>query len=661
MGHAVDPVSPTPAGAEQYLTRNASLLRYVKPPAFTPLPLGEVKPSGWLLDWCRAADNGITGHADELDPLFKNGWLTDPKTNMARELMQPGDKPKGYVLEQSAYWIDGAVRLGHLLDDQALLAKCQVRFDAILKRVEAGQPPMNLNQDMWQKGEKWAHWPMAVMGRAMIAQFSATGDPRYLRALEKIYANYCSHNIDQKTFSLIQHDGRQLENIEVMFEAYRLGGNVQLRDEAIAALQSQSNEITERLAWHEADIVAGKIDKQFYGIKYGHGVTLNESSKLPAIGYLYTGNPDWLRFSEASYEDMEKNEMLPYGVTSAHEQLGGVGPFSATELCNTIDYAWSNIWLLRITGNPDYGDRVERDFFNAAPGGISPDFTRHVYMIYPNRIDRLHPEQPLQKPGRYTHPEFAPKQFPLCCTGNLSRELPNYVMHLWMSSSDGGLAATLYGPSETKTTVAGVKVALSTKTDYPFADTIAISVSPEQPVAFPLHLRVPAWCAKPVLAINGEPQTPEIEKGFILVKRTWKTGDMVQLTLSREPVVLAGVCVDQRPYASVFYGPLLFALQIPTVAGDLNTPQPGADFQYALTPGSTVSVVHHSMPSPWSWGAPPPLELAIKAVATDFGPDLGLSKTTVPWDSSKTKDLTLVPFGSTAYRVSMFGVTEATR
>lgn len=49
--------------------------RTLHPPAFTPLPLGEVKQAGLLLDWRRSAANDITGHTDELDPLFEKGWL----------------------------------------------------------------------------------------------------------------------------------------------------------------------------------------------------------------------------------------------------------------------------------------------------------------------------------------------------------------------------------------------------------------------------------------------------------------------------------------------------------------------------------------------------------------------------------------------------------
>ena len=619
------------------------------PPAFTPLRLGEVKPAGWLRDWCQDAAHGITGHADELDPLFARGWM-DADIKATGTGAQAGDKMVGYALEQAGYWVDGAVRLAHLIDDDALLAKCRLRFETVLNRVEAGNPPVP-KTNLWLAGETWGHWPMAIMGRAMLAEYSFTGDDRYMRALERIYANYPQYNAGKK-FSLINHQGRQLMNIEVMCEAYRLGGDARLRDDAMTVLRQQSDEIKTRLGWHEQGIAIGKTDVHFYSVPFGHAVTLNESAKLPAIGYLYTGMVDWLRFSEAYFADMEKNEMMPYGLTSAHEHLAGIGPFSCSELCNAIDYSWSAIWLLRVTGNSTYADRVERAMFNAAPSGIAPDFKTHQYFLSPNRIDAQHP-------GRYKvggSPSFEPKQFPLCCTGNLSRLLPDYVMHLWMASRDGGLAATLYGPSDTRTRVAGVNVVLATRTEYPFRNDVAIRLSPDKPVRFPLHLRVPGWCSHPVLAINDRPQPVTVENGFIRVHREWKAGDVVRLSFPNQPRILTGVCADGAPFTSVSYGPLLFALPIPTVGNDLNQPQLGVSWQFALSPASAVEVQTQPMPKHWSWQATP-VRLNVSAGVANFGNDLSLPPQPVVGMNKPIK-VTLVPIGSTAFRVSMFGVVK---
>ena len=49
-------------------------------------------------------------------------------------------------------------------------------------------------------------------------------------------------------------------------------------------------------------------------------------------------------------------------------------------------------------------------------------------------------------------------------------------------------------------------------------------------VSFPLYFRIPAWCAKPRIAVNGAPvdAAPD-EKGFVRIARDWAGGDTVEL------------------------------------------------------------------------------------------------------------------------------------
>ena len=42
-----------------------------------------------------------------------------------------------------------------------------------------------------------------------------------------------------------------------------------------------------------------------------------------------------------------------------------------------------------------------------------------------------------------------------CCVGAVNRIVPNYIIHMWMATGDGGLAATLYGPCTVSALVGG--------------------------------------------------------------------------------------------------------------------------------------------------------------------------------------------------------------
>ena len=139
--------------------------------AFQPLPLGSVKPSGWLRMQLELQADGLSGHLDEFWPDIKDSaWL--------------GGKAEGW--ERVPYWLDGMVPLAYLLDDPALKAKVKKFIDYILDH----QHP-----DGWlgPVGDTAGHkpydvWPLFPLFKAFTQYQEATGDPRIIPALLKCAA-----------------------------------------------------------------------------------------------------------------------------------------------------------------------------------------------------------------------------------------------------------------------------------------------------------------------------------------------------------------------------------------------------------------------------------------------------------------------------------------
>ena len=175
-----------------------------------------------------------------------------------------------------------------------------------------------------------------------------------------------------------------------------------------------------------------------------------------------------------------------------------------------------------------------------------------------------------------------------------------------------------------------------------------------------------------------EPNT----RGFVRVSRSWQLGDTVRLHFPMIPVVRTGrdessgthlevahratpVTIRENnnmrgvPYASISYGPLLFALPIPDTT-DANTPDPAAQWKYALDvqdPGLTVE--RYAMPSRWDWPLAAPLKLRVNAIPIEWQPD-PKAPLLPPLPAEKAKgqeSVTLVPYGCTKFRISMFPVT----
>ena len=182
----------------------------------------------------------------------------------------------------------------------------------------------------------------------------------------------------------------------------------------------------------------------------------NESTIPWAVGYLWTGDPAYLNATCRWYEIIERGDdgMQPHGVPVCDENTGPTGSFARDRKRATSPaYMWSQITLLRVSGQGLMGDRVERAFFNAAPAAVSRDFKTHVYHQTPNRVNAtmlgggrfnynkthrplvLHrgaEPLPAELPGphvdghlrqrlgrrRFTAPARSPRSWPIACRSN---------------------------------------------------------------------------------------------------------------------------------------------------------------------------------------------------------------------------------------------------
>jgi hypothetical protein len=102
---------------------------------------------------------------------------------------------------------------------------------------------------------------------------------------------------------------------------------------------------------------------------------------------------------------------------------------------------------------------------------------------------------------------------------------------------------------------------ISLLTDYPFQDTIRLKLALPSVAAFPLYLRVPRWCGKISLQIDGKAvDVKPSPLSYIKIVRQWANGDAVTLRLPMKVSVRNWAA--NKDSVSVDYGPLSFALKI---------------------------------------------------------------------------------------------------
>lgn len=684
-----DNVSPTSFASEP--EQKSSAVNYGRPfepptrPAFIPLPPGQIEPTGWLRDWAIAVRDGYTGHADEVDLAFKQAWAADYK--MTGDKLTFWDQG-AWPYEGGGYWFDGLTKLAYALHDQSLIQKAQSRFAPVIENMNDHgilfmwwldrNKPVDMESVIRHAGGEanaWPIWANGLFGRALTSYYLASENKKALRALELAYGGDLCWTRKEVAPN----------NVWSAFETYTWSGNEAVKKALTDFFNTYKIEPPADPSVRMIDIWYNRPpdEKRPWFKQPNHGVFFNESTIPWAVGYLWTGDRAYLDAPLRWYDIIERGDdgMQPHGVPVSDENAGPTGSLRGSETCSVAGFIWSQITLLRVSGEGRLADRVERAVFNAGPAVASRDCKTHVYHQTPNRLIA----------SAYGGPAFCyhKTQSPLCCTAAQNRILPNYLAHLWMATYDNGLAAVHYGPCKV-TALAGdrVPVELECRTDYPFNDTIKIAVNPAHEAEFPLSFRIPSWCENPEILLNGEVFKAAADaRGFVRIARLWKPGDRIRLQFPMTTLVKMGHDnnAEDTPYATVSYGPLLFALPIPDTT-DANTPDDSAKWNYAFdaSPDSKkfdITVVRSSMPEKWNWQLDAPLSLEISAQRFDWNPALrpALKVNPVgPNDASPfqpdiimtqlpqkpitggapSETVRLVPYGCTKFRVSMFPITD---
>ncbi|UDQ98985.1 beta-L-arabinofuranosidase domain-containing protein [Lentisphaerota bacterium WC36G] len=644
---------------------------------FERLPMGSIKPQGWLWNVAEMQSENYSRELEKHDKIFRNeGWFSSVKTNDKRQTWWP--------YEQTGYFIDGTIRMGAMLDDNNIEHRAVVAIDRAVERSKKDPrgyyyiDQKNIKKVMFKENSNVAnrnpeypnghYWAVACFNRGVLALYEQTGDKKYLDMLEKMYLNFPLFNRpnDKNPITPIElHNSRRLVNIEVMFDVYRYTGNKKILEKALDILKRNESGMVRQ--WNE--------QKDFSTTMCVHGVTYNEMAKQYATAYSWTGNKDYLNASVNAYEQMQKYNMLPIGVNSSNEYFRGDQAFQAAETCNSADFLWANAKMFEVTGNSIYLDRLEKVFFNAGFGVLSDDFSKYAYVQVANALPKLKISG--HKPASMTQMKHVHR--PACCAGNITRILPNYVSTMVMRK-DNGLAIGLYGPATVKSyTPSGNEVNITMKTNYPFTEDINISVEPKaENDNFTLSMRIPKWCKNPSIEVNGDIVPVKIDKnGFASVSRKWNAGDYVYLKLAMTPEINTGketyiktlakkpfprheVKETNRPYATVNYGPLLFAF-----TGDKNE-----KFNYALNVNEVkllaVKRDEEALNENFSFNRknPSPLKIIAKLQPINYSFGRYNRSFTMPGkiyevDTSKQKEFNLVPYSyATKYRMSMFPVAE---
>lgn len=524
---------------------------------YAELNFSQIKAAGWAKEYLNTQATGLTCKLGSIGhPFTLPSWdATRQEADSTLEHFIGGlnSKNDAWVpFEQTGYWIDGAIRAGHLADNEALLTLGKSK---IYSAIENAQENGFIGPKYLEGGLTWPH---AVYFRALMAEYTATGDQAILDAMVRHFLRRPitdAYEIDDLRIISV----RQSAEIESVLWIYGQTG-----DARFLQMAEDSYEVFNRIFSDDtgAEPHCKMFDVTLPGMlgnqkaRNNHGVTYCEICKLAAILHLYTGKELYKKAAVNAFDKAVRDNMIIDGVISSTEYLNGnEDSWAMHETCVVSDMTWALGYLYMITGDSKYGDWIENAVFNAGLGSVDDDFKSNQYFSCPNQVianDRCNHAKFYRG---HEWMSFAPKKLGGCCAGNVNRFMPNFIYRSWMRS-ENRLSAVCYCPSTVTVDINRQPVTIREITDYPFENTVRFQIETSSAADFTLVLRKPGWALSAKLTLNGE--TLEADFGSTCeLSRRFQNRDEVVVTFTD-----AVTFHENAGGISIRKGALLYALPV---------------------------------------------------------------------------------------------------
>ncbi len=362
-----------------------------------------------------------------------------------------------------------------------------------------------------------------------------------------------------------------------------------------------------------------------------HVVNLAMAIKQGALVYQKDGG-DAEIFARKMLDTLFRYHGMAVGHFTGDECVMGDSPVQGTELCSVVEAMYSYEILLAISGNPLWGDYLERLAFNALPATISADMWTHQYVQQTNQIRCCKLPEDHVKWGTNgpeanmfgLEPNFG------CCTANFNQGWPKFAMSAFMKT-DNGIASTALIPSKVETELNGTHVVCELQTEYPFRNTLTYRLTTDAPEEFDFLIRIPACVSK--AEVNGVEAQPGT---FYTLHQTWKGTNEISVVFTFN----CELADRPRNMKTLWRGPLLYSVAIKErwemleyTRNDVERKFPYCDYEifpeskwnYAFTQDNQYEIKENPIGKyPFS-AEEPPIEISAKMVPVDWREAYGVA------------------------------------
>lgn len=565
------------------------------------VPLESVRFSGGLL-----AERGKVVRENTLPFAFRKCEETGRIANFARAAgldsseftgLRYDDSDVYKVMEAASYALacDYDPVLDHYMDSLIALVAAAQEPDGYLYTIRTSGC---VHVDEKAGSERWSNifhshelYNVGHMYEAAVAHYHATGKTDFL--------DIAKRNADL-LYDTFLKPGRKIvsghEEIETaLVRLYRATGDKRYLDLAYYLLECRGGdgEITTYRQNHK------KVTEQYEAV--GHAVRAVYLYMAMADIAALRGDAAYRTAIDSLWNDVVGRKMHLHGGIGSHlsgESFGEAWylPDSDThcETCASVGNCMWNYRMFCLTGEGRYFDVFERTLYNSVLHGLSDDgmlfFYANVLQCSPETYEwqrewlRKKPSSGLRRTHRRAWFETS------CCPTNLARFILSLPSYTYATGCDGVYVNLFESGQGAFETADGEKIELSCKTSYPADGAVRLTVEKAPRKSMALRIRIPGWaCGHPVpsglysysddsaippeIKVNGVKCGYETVKGYAVLDRKWKDGDVVELTLDM-PVrfvradsraeTLAGRCAVER-------GPFVYCTSLPLSAKDIRS------------------------------------------------------------------------------------------
>lgn len=261
--------------------------------------------------------------------------------------------------------------------------------------------------------------------------------------------------------------------------------------------------------------------------------------------------------SEYFWEIVTRQRSLALGGNSRREHfptkencIDYINDIDGSESCNTYNMLKLTEDLNRVKPNGMYGDFYETAMFNHILSAQHPQHGGYVYFTS-------------ARPRHYRN-YSAPNEAMWCCVGTGMEDHGKYGQFVWthdkgVKAEDDALYVNLFVASELNWK--DRKMVIRQQTAFPYAETSVVEVAKGKGT-FILKVRKPSWCENFTVKGVGFDADSYEENGFVCMKRKWKKGDQVKISMPMHAYIKPMINVPQ--YVAIMYGPILLGMKTGT-------------------------------------------------------------------------------------------------